>query len=274
MPAREPFPVLTILGSGTLVPHARHHSSSHHLRLPEASVLLDCGPGTAHGFAEHGVPWQELTHIAVSHFHNDHFGDLAAILVALKHGLAEPRTKPLTLLGPVGFSAFSSRLLRAVGGGLLEPGFEVRVVEVAAERPYEDTEAGFTLSCHPTPHTDESQAYRLHGPWGTLGYTGDTGPSDEVAGFLDGCGVLVAECNLPDAHAIETHLSPSTLAALAQVARPELLVVVHVSPLHSPYEAVRHVSERYDGVVVAGVDGLRVTLGRDGPAVDPTTKDV
>lgn len=276
MPGGE-WPALTILGSGTLAPDARHHSAAHHLRLPSASVLLDCGPGTTHGFARHGVAWHDLTHIALSHYHNDHVGDLAAVLFALKHGPPARRTEPLTLLGPQGFTGFLGRLADALGDHVTDPGFELRVVEVGPGRPFDDAAAGFTLSCHPTPHTPESLAYRVEGAWGAVGYTGDTGPSDEVAAFLDGCDVLVAECNSPDQPGAgapppeATHLSPTTLARLAEVARPRLLAVVHVSPLHTPDEAARGVSAGYGGVVVAASDGMRVVLGPDGPVVDPTT---
>jgi ribonuclease BN (tRNA processing enzyme) len=146
----------------------------------------------------------------------------------------------------------------------------VRVVELDAPGVLEDPSGAFRLQCSPTPHTAESVAYRLSGSWGSVGYTGDTGPSEAVADFLDGCDALIAECTLPDDMAVETHLSPRSLAALAGRARPELLLVVHVTPHHSPTDAVRAISERYEGRILAGVDGLRVGLGPGGPAVDPS----
>ena len=125
-----------------------------------------------------------------------------------------------------------------------------------------------------TPHTDESVAYRVRGDWGVVGYTGDTGPSAEVARFLAGCDVLVAECALTDPPTMERHLSPALVAELAGVAGPELLVLTHVYPDQSPEEAAMRVSERYGGRVVAARDGMRIVLGPAGPAVDPTTEAV
>ena len=264
-----PAATLTILGAGTLVPDAERTSAAHHLRVGRASLLLDCGAGTVHGFARHGVAWQDLTHVAITHYHNDHIGDLPALLFALQHGVGADRGEPLTLIGPNGFGALLERLAAAFGDHVIDPGFPVEVVEMDPARGYVDPRGTFRLACGPTPHTSESLAYRVEGDWGSVGYTGDTGPSDEVAAFLAGCDALIAECTLPDAEAMDTHLSPGSLAALAGRARPGLLVVVHVTPYHTPAEAVQAIAARYDGRVVAAVDGLRVRIGPAGAAVDP-----
>jgi len=261
-------PVLTVLGSGTLVPDASRHSAAHLLQVGSTSVLLDCGPGTVHGFARYGVGWQDLSHVVVSHFHNDHIGDIGALMLAFKRGLAEPRTEPLTLVGPVGLGDLLERLAAALGTHVLDPGFEVRIVEL---RPGDAHVAAddVTVRCHPTPHTPESVAYRLEGGWGSVGYTGDMGPSEAVADFLTGCDTLIAECTVPDAAAIDTHLSPSSLAGLAGRALPGLLLVVHVGSGHTPEEAARRVRRAYDGVVVpVTADGLRVRWTEEGPSVD------
>ena len=38
---------LTILGSGTCVPHSERGSSGYALEIPEARLLLDCGSGAS-----------------------------------------------------------------------------------------------------------------------------------------------------------------------------------------------------------------------------------
>lgn len=274
VPDRKHPPVLTVLGSGTALPDGRRHSAAHHVQLDAASILLDCGPGTLHGLSEYGIDWAGLTHVVVSHYHNDHVGDLAAIPFAMKQSAAPERTTPLTLIGPRGFPGFLERLAAALGPHVLEPGFEVIVHEMSPEAPYREPGGGFELTCHRTPHTDESLAYRLAGGWGTVGYTGDTGPSAELAGFLFGCDVLVAECALTDPPEMNRHLSPALLAELATGADPCLLVLTHVYPHQSPQEAAQRVAARYSGQVVAARDGLRIAIGPDGPAIDPTPEAI
>ncbi len=212
--------------------------------------------------------------MAITHFHYDHLGDLPALLLALKYGVEEPRTEPLTLVGPPGFAGHLRRLSDAHGIAFLDQAFELRIAEMAPGSELVDAAFGLTWRCAKTVHTEESVAYALHGGWGSVAYTGDTGPSDELAGFLAGHDVLVAECSHPDPPPTGLHLTPSTLAGLATVARPELLVVTHVYPSLGPREAVSRLAERYGGRVVAGADGLRVRIRRGDVAVDLPTGPV
>ena len=252
---------VTVLGSGTLVPNAGRSSAAHLIEAPGVRLLLDCGAGTLHGFDRHGVPWQQLTHVAFSHLHTDHVGDLPALLAALKHGVSPRRQEGLTLVGPPGFRDFFTRLSIAMGGQFDGLGFPLLVCEISRERPLGDQDAGFKLEAHPTRHTEESVAYRWEGSDGVVAYTGDTGPCEELARFLSGADVLISECTVPDPTEMETHLSPAGLAELAGVARPGLLVLTHVGPGLTPEEAVRAVGAAgYAGQVVAGFDGLRLPL--------------
>lgn len=284
MPA-PPEAVLTVVGSGTLLPDAAHGSAGFHLDVPGADgerrgLLLDCGSGTLHGLARQRIDWRAIDVIAVSHYHTDHVGDLAAILGALRH---VGRTHPLTILGPEDFRAYLHRLASVAGAWVTDPGFPIRVVPLGAPpagpEDFDRTRASGTWrapdgmlavdSCA-TPHTDVSRALRITGPWGRIGYTGDTGPSDDVADFLDGCDVLVAECALPDPPGMDTHLSPLGLAAMARRARPGLLVSTHVYPPRTGETAAGEVSAAWGGRVVAGRDGMRVRIAPGGATVDRT----
>ena len=260
--------VLEVLGSGTLVPDGRRSSAAHHVRAGAASVLLDCGSGALHGLARHGVDWERLTHVAITHFHYDHFGDLPALLLAFKYGTDTVREAPLTLVGPAGFRDHLHGVADALGLRFLDQSFPLDFVELGPDDRLEAGSGAVSIRCFPTPHTDESVAYALDTARGTVGYTGDTGPSPEVARFLSGCAVLVAECSHPDPPEVDIHLTPRGLAELARVARPNLLVVTHVYPSLSPRQAVARVSDLYEGRAVAAQDGLVVTLGDAGIAVD------
>lgn len=253
--------VFTVLGSGTLLPDALRRSAAFLLESEGASVLLDCGPGTLHGLAEHGVEWRGLTHVVISHYHLDHVGDLSALLFALKHGVGRERTRPLTLVGPRGFGTFLERLAGALGDHVVDPGFDVDVVELGEGDVLEEPRARLRLWAHPTPHTAGSLAFKLEVPGGTVGYSGDTGPSAEVARFLAGCDVLVLECAQDDPPAGDNHLSPATAAGMAALAAPGLLVLTHVYPPLTPDAAVERLrGAGYAGEVVAGRDGMRLRL--------------
>lgn len=275
---------VTVLGSGTLLPDPERHSAAHHVSLGDASVLLDCGSGTVHGLARHGIDWEGLTHVAVTHYHPDHVGDLSALMFALRGrasaqeragGTAEGSPlRPLTLLGPPGFRTYLERAAAALGTHVLDPKRPLRVEELPPGAVFEDPEHGFGLEAHPTPHTEESVAYRLSHHEGIVGYTGDTGPSEEVAAFLRGVELLISECAWSDRDQGTGHLAPEDVVELAGTARPELLMLTHVYPPMTPEEAARRVEAGYDGTVVAGRDGLRASKGPDGWTVDPGPHDV
>ncbi len=231
-------------------------------------MLLDCGTGALHGLDACSVDWRRITHAVVSHFHYDHVGDLPALLFALKHGLASPRKEPLAVLGPPGLRVWLERLDRALGLGMLDQTFPVEIVDLAHGRTFSMDHA-LGMRCHPTRHTEESVAWILEGPWGAIAYTGDTGAWPPLAEALRGCRILIAECSHPDSAPMELHLTPRTLAQLAAAVDPELLVVTHVYPAHSPEEAVSGVRDRFAGRVVAGEDGLRVRVSPGSLAVDP-----
>ncbi|HEX6938395.1 MAG TPA: ribonuclease Z, partial [Longimicrobiales bacterium] len=200
--------LLTIVGSGTVVPAGDRVCACYHVETPASRILLDCGPGALHHMARFGVAWGEVTHVVLSHFHTDHVGELPMLLFSLKHGLVERREQPLDVIGPVGTAGLLRRMADAFGEYVLDPGFPLRIREVQAGAAMA-LDGATALQARSVPHTTESLAYRLETADAALGYTGDTGPDDELGDFLRGVDLLLAECSLPDDGAIPIHLSPA-----------------------------------------------------------------
>jgi ribonuclease BN (tRNA processing enzyme) len=225
-------------------------------------MLLDCGSGTLHALARERLWWKGLSHIALTHFHTDHVADLAPILFALRHGVRPPREEPLVVLGPRGLAAHIDALVRAHGSYVREPGFPVQIVELGSGARWADPAGRFTLAAHATPHTEASLAYRVETGAGSLGYTGDTGPSDELGGFFRGVDALVAECSLANPPELAIHLGPTSLAELARASEPGLLVVTHLYPPLRPHRIPDQLRDAgYDRPLVVARDGTAVEIG-------------
>jgi ribonuclease BN (tRNA processing enzyme) len=188
-------------------------------------------------------------------------GDLAPLLFALRHGVRPGREEPLLILGPSGLAAHMDALAQAHGVYVREPGFPVEVVELTPGGRWVDPAGRCTLRAHATPHTSSSLAYRVETAAGALGYTGDTGPSGELGTFFGGVHALVAECSLADPAAMDAHLSPRSLAVLAQAAAPALLVVTHLYPPLRPHKLPGLLrAAGYAGPTVVARDGTTVEI--------------
>ena len=74
---------ITILGSGTSIPHPHRASPGLAVELPEGVALIDPSPGSIHRMVGHGLSFPALRWVLFTHFHPDHTGDLVPILFAM-----------------------------------------------------------------------------------------------------------------------------------------------------------------------------------------------
>jgi ribonuclease BN (tRNA processing enzyme) len=250
---------LITVGTGTVAPSAHRTAAAHFVRRNGVRLLLDCGPGTLHRLATLDLPWSEITHVAVTHFHPDHFADLPMLVYALKYTTVPPRREPLVVLGPRGIVRLVKALAEGYGAWLLDPGFPFLVMDVEPGEPF-PLDAELSLESFPVPHTQESVAYGLTAPEGRLVYTGDTGPSAELARWAKGCSLLLAECSLPEAMAMDAHLTPERAGELARDAGARRLVLTHFYPPVENTDPARGAASRFSGPVTAAADGDRFTI--------------
>lgn len=250
---------LTTIGTGTAAPSRGRVSSGHLVDCGEVRVLMDCGSGVVHRMAEFGLRWQDISHVALTHFHNDHIGDLPTLVFAWRHGDLPARSEPVQIIGPVGTIQLIDRLAAAFGDWLREPGFPLLVREIGPGDTLE-LATGVTLGAHKTPHTDESLAYALTTPGRRLVYTGDTGYDETLADWAGGCDVLLAECSLPTAMAMPNHLTPEQCGQLAARARSHRLALTHFYPPVERVDIRAAVATAFDGPLTLAVDGWTLDL--------------
>src|SRR5215208_4641425 len=144
---------LTVLGSGTSVPHPRRSASAHWVEAEGGTLLLDCSGPAVHRMAEEGCDWADLDAVWISHFHLDHVGGLAPFLFGTKHApQTRNRRKPLTIFGGRGLEKLFRAFDEANSYNLLKQPFPVEIREVAPRSRFELL-PGLQAQTFSTPHT-------------------------------------------------------------------------------------------------------------------------
>jgi ribonuclease BN (tRNA processing enzyme) len=245
------------LGTGTVALSGARSCAGYFYETDGVRLLLDCGSGITRRLAELNYPWPAITHVALTHFHIDHHGDLPTLIFAWKYGQLPARTAPLQIIGPAGTAALIERLAAAYGDWVRNPGFPVEIREIGSGDTLE-LSTDVQLSALKVPHTEESVAYSIQRGGYRVVYTGDTGADDALAEWARGCDLLVCECSLPSAMAIKEHLTPEQCAALAARAQPRKVVLTHFYPPVEHVDILGTMAARYAGSVTLAIDGWQI----------------
>lgn len=252
---------LTILGSGTSVPHPRRASPAFWLDTTGGSLLLDVGPDAPHRMAQEQLDWPNLEAIWVSHFHLDHFGGLAPFLFSLKWSpQTQSRTKPLRIFGPHGLVALLNAINDANNYRLLTQPFAVELREVGSDTSFEIL-PGVSATTMKTPHTKESLALHLKEQTPeTFVYTSDTGFTEELFSFGKQVDLLLMECSFRRNKPIHTHLELADAMQVAVECAPKKLVLAHLYPEWDGLDIASLGKSFWPGCIVEAIDGLVIKV--------------
>ena len=250
---------LTILGSGTSVPHPARASSAHWLQTASGSLLLDISADAAHRMAQERLDWSNLDAIWVSHFHLDHLGGLPAFLFGVKHApQTQDRTKPLRIFGPTGLERLVKIFADSNNYGLLQQPFPIEIIEVSPAVKFEILPRVFA-NTFSTPHTNESLALRLNDEDSkSFVYTSDTGFSENLVPFAQDVDLLLMECSFRRNKPVEKHLELADAMKLAEKCRPRKVVLTHLYPEWDGVDLETEARQLWNGETVAAFDGLQV----------------
>ncbi len=262
--------ILVLLGTGTPVVDPDHSGPCTAVVVGGDAYLFDAGPGVVRRAAQayrNGISALNpvnLRHVFFTHLHSDHtagYPDL--ILTPWPVG----RRLPLEAYGPKGLKSMTEHILMAYredhdvrihGLESLDPmGAVVNVHEIEAGTVYKDENV--TIQAFPVKHGswDRAFGYRIQGPDRVIVLSGDTAPTQAIADACNGCDILVHEVHSGAGPYMGTfHTSIPELAAIANKAKPKLLVLYHQLYLGraTDRDLVDGIRKLYSGVVVSGQD--------------------
>ncbi len=252
---------VTILGSGTCVPSLKRSSCCVLLKVGDANLLFDSGPGTMRRLLEAGITIFDISFIFYSHLHPDHTGELVTFLFATKYPDANSRTTPLTIIAGRGFSAFYKKLKNVYGNWVeLSPGL-LNIIELDSTGPDSIRFDDFTVKSLPVEHTDESIAYRINSVGGkSVVYSGDTDFSDNLISLAKDADLLICESALPDDLKVKGHLTPSLAGEIATRANVRKLVLTHFYPECDQTDIEKQCRKTWSGPLVLAEDLMNIDL--------------
>jgi ribonuclease BN (tRNA processing enzyme) len=252
---------LTILGSGTSVPHPARAAPSHWLETSSGSLLLDISADAPHRMAQERLDWPNLDAIWISHFHLDHMGGLVPFLFGSRWApQIQSRTRALRIFGPNGLRRIIHAMNDSNNYKLFQQAFPVEIVEVGPGIEFEII-PDLAASTFSTPHTEESLALRLKAEDSKLFvYTSDTGFSEALIPFAKNVDLLLMECSFRRNKPIQKHLELVEAIGLARECAPKRLVLTHLYPEWDEGDLVAEARSLWSGETIEAKDGLRLEI--------------
>jgi ribonuclease BN (tRNA processing enzyme) len=254
---------LTILGSGTSVPHPQRAASAYWLQTAQGSLMLDMSAAAVHRMAQEGLDWPNLDAVWMSHFHLDHLGGLAPFLFGIRHApQAQERRQPLNIFGGHGLEKLFRAIDEAGNFKLFKQKFPVQFCEVEPGASFQIL-PNLQARTLKTPHTGESLALRLEDERGvSIVYTSDTGYAEDLCAFAEGTHLLLMECSFVRDKPVSTHLELSEAMQIAARAGPQKVLLTHLYPEWDGVDLVKEAGKLWDGETIAATDGLRLKIGK------------
>ena len=220
---------VVFIGTGDAFGAGGRRQAAILLRVPEGSLLLDCGTTTLTGLAALGIPRDSIGTIAISHFHADHFGGIPSFILAAVH--EDRRRSPLTILGPAGVEDRVMTASAALGHPFDTDAWPFPLAFQETHQGADVPVGPFRLRSFATHHLPDSNphGWRVTDGSRTVVYTGDTGWFDGLPEQARGADLFICECTL-EARGFEYHLSLEELSARRDRFECGRIILTHLGP--------------------------------------------
>ncbi len=224
------------------------------INIDEAQFHIDPGPGALVKAAENNINIRENTCLLISHNHIGHCNDVNAVIDAMTYSgldkkgilicnsdLMNGQNKYLT--------DFHTDCVERIM--IVEPGKKIGIEQV-------------DIIGMEAKHGENSLGFKFITPYFTLGYTGDTKFTNEIAAQYKGSDILIMNITAPSGIKVEGHLNSDDAVKLIEKIKPKLAIITHfgLKMLKSdPIYEAREIQKKTKTQVIAAKDGMVVSPG-------------
>ena len=240
---------LTVLGSCGAWPEAGRACAGFLLEYDGFKVVLDLGYAALPQLLRQ-VPTGEVDAVVVTHQHPDHCVDVSAL--ARVRYYEAPDAAPIPLYSPPGVVD----VLRA-----LEPNPDPATVFDVHDLAGTKEIGPFALETVLLPHYVTNLGVRLTAPGVSVAYTGDSGPSPDLAKLAQGTDLFISDATLqgPSPQTTPRYVMTATEAARGARGATRLLLT-HFWPGSDRSVSVAEAGQEFGGEVIAAEEGLTIPL--------------
>lgn len=257
---------VTVLGASGSWPDRGTALSGYLVEDDGYSLWVDCGSGTMANLQKY-IGIADVDAMLITHEHADHCVDVYPLFYARYYNRQGEDHMPLYI--PKGLDTRMMSLLSEESVEGFHIGFDVH--EIVGGEAFEV--GPFRVAAHAMEHLGlPALGYRIASDGVALAYTGDTGPSPNVAELARGADILLAEATYQDADTLTPfHLSARQAAEAATEADVGELVLTHLIPSRDPAISLDEAMSAFHGPVAAAVEGMVLSIGSETVPSDGAT---